>query len=131
VKLAVGSISVVLALLLSGCGGFGPAKAGESIGSCAYVVKVGGVNYIGTGGYADTSKPGPIVGDELGAGEVVRCDQVENDSEAGKTATAYRLIGVDPMWAVAFGEHPDHAMILVIPQGHIPDDVTKKIKGIN
>lgn len=117
--------------MLSACGGSESDAGGDSNGSCAYVVKVDGTKYIATGEYADTTKPGPAVGDVVGTGEVVRCSQVENDPDAGKTATVHRIVGIDPKWAVAFGDNKTRAMILVIPQGDVPEDVAKKIKGVS
>jgi hypothetical protein len=78
--------------MLSACGGSESDAGDESNGSCAYLVKVDGRNYIATDEYADTTQPGPTVGDEMGTGEVVRCSQVENDPDAGNTATVHRIV---------------------------------------
>jgi Family of unknown function (DUF6281) len=130
VRLSAGLTAGVLVAALSSCGGSGADDGGESSGSCAYIVEFDGVEYLGTGTYINSSEPGPTVGGEIGSGEISPCSLVD-DPDAGKSRTVYRVTGVDKRWAVAFGDSPDHAMILVVKDGRAPQGVIRKLKGLS
>jgi hypothetical protein len=116
---------------LTSCGASDSGSAdddsdGMADGSCAYTVRYGGTDYLGTDRYIGTSGPGLIVASELGSAKQVECTE-GGQNFPGSDAAAYRIKGIDPHWAVAYGDSDDRAMI-VVANVDLPDGVKDKLQ---
>jgi hypothetical protein len=112
---------------LAACGNGDDDKSADS---CADLVTIAGMDYLGTGDVVGTAG-GPQVSAEFGPAVKPACD--DGGSENGvnserETGTAYTLVGIDKRWAIAFGSGPADATIYVVNGGDIPPDVQTKLK---
>lgn len=123
---AVAAMAALTSCGASDGGGAGGGPDGKAAGSCAYTVQYDGTDYLGTGRYIGTSGADLIVANELGSAKHLDCAEGDQNFH-GSDAKAFRIRGIDPQWAVAYGDNHDHAMI-VIANGHLPDRVREKLE---
>lgn len=119
-------LGFLVAPAFSACGG----SDEESTASCAYAVSFDGRNYLGTGLRAgESGRPAAI--EKLGAAQLKPCnDDGKNDvSRDPAEGLAYAMSGVSQRYAIAFGDDPETAMILVSSETKLPDDVRAEIYG--
>ncbi|MET9904480.1 DUF6281 family protein [Streptomyces sp. NPDC006446] len=121
--LAAAALSVSVA-----CASPGDGDGGSSESVCAFLVDYQNREY------SDVANVDFTVGDKLGPATLPPCDDTPNDDDDGRAApsstTAYAVEGLDPSIAIAVGEEPSEARLVVVYSGtEIPPEVKKRIRG--
>ncbi|WP_326660553.1 MULTISPECIES: DUF6281 family protein [unclassified Streptomyces] len=115
----------LLAMTAAGCGA--DASSDEGSGSCALEFTYQGRTY------RDVANVDFTVSDKLGTAVKPPCDDIGGKDEAGgagTTETAYKVNGLSPRMAIAVGDSPGDAVLVVSYSGSkIPPEVQKLIDG--
>ncbi|MET7847279.1 DUF6281 family protein [Streptomyces avermitilis] len=110
------------------CTSSSDSDGGESASLCAFLVDYKNRTY------SDVANVDFTVGDKLGPATLPPCDDTPNDDDDGRTTpssiTAYAVEGLDPSIAIAVGDEPGDARLVVVYSGkEIPPEVKKLIQS--
>src|ERR1043165_8193055 len=115
----------LLAMTASGCGSDSSSDEGSE--SCVLEFTYQGRTY------RDVANVDFTVSDKLGTAVKPPCDDIGGKGEtveAGTTETAYKVNGLSPAIAIAVGDSPGDAVLVVSYSGSkIPPEVQKLIDG--
>ncbi|MER6910406.1 DUF6281 family protein [Streptomyces sp. NPDC000594] len=119
-----GTLLAVIGVTAVGCSATG-TDGGKSAAACAYQVTYDGREY------RDVAEREFTVGGRLGTAVAPPCDDTdgpERDERDGTSATAYAVRGVAPEVAIAVGDTPAEAKLLVAYSGtQIPPEILKQL----
>ncbi|MGW6750166.1 DUF6281 family protein [Streptomyces sp. NPDC055006] len=105
----------------------GDSDGGAAAASCVYQFEYKGQKY------RAVANIDFVVGDELGTATQPPCEDTGGTSDAGEareTKTAYEVDGITSKVAIAVGDSPKNAMLLVSYSGkELPPEVKKLIDG--